>query len=161
MRHPSPSRHTNALLRSIAPLVMTAAIVVAGCGKTEVVTDPLQGAFTEAGPLLNSVTSAVPGLSHAQSALGVGSLLGLAKAKMPANQFSEVSAAIPGSAGLVDNATKEGLPANVGRLADVTSFLIQSGISSGQVGLMIPVVTNAVSDKVSPEVAAAFKSVLW
>ena len=161
MRHPSPSKHTKALLRSIAPPVMCAVIVVAGCGKTALVTDPVQGAFSEAGPLLNSVTGAVPGLSQAQSALGIGSLLGLAKAKMPANQFSEVSAAIPGTAGLVDNAIKQGLPANVGRLADVTSFLSQSGISSGQVGQMIPVLGNAVTGKVSPEAAAAFKSVLW
>ena len=161
MRHRPTPQHTRVLPRSIASLVMCTLVFAAGCGKTAVVTDPIQGAFSAAGPLLNSVSSAVPGLSQAQSALGVGSLLGLAKGKMPANQFSQVTSALPGSEGLVEHAVKQGLPAGVGRLADVTAFLSKSGISSGQVAQMIPVLNNAVSSKVSPEVASAFMSAQW
>src|SRR5882672_9216141 len=40
----------------------------------------------QAAPLLGSVTQAVPGLSTSQAATGVGSLLGLAQAKLPADQ---------------------------------------------------------------------------
>jgi Protein of unknown function VcgC/VcgE (DUF2780) len=53
-------------------------------------------------------TRAVPGLSQSQAILGAGSLLGLAKAKMPADQFSQVAGAIPGSDALVGEAVKQG-----------------------------------------------------
>jgi Protein of unknown function VcgC/VcgE (DUF2780) len=161
MRH-RPPRQTIVLPGSIAPVVMCTIMAIAGCGgKTTPVPDLSSSALGAAGPLLNSVSSAVTGLSHTQSALGVGSLLGLAKAKMAANQFSQISDALPGSDALIGEAVNKGLPTCLGGFADVTDFLSESGISSGQVGRMIPILGNAVSGKVSPEVATAFMSALW
>src|SRR5262245_59217205 len=71
----------------------------------------LSGAPAAAGPLISSLTSSIPGLSQAQAILGAGSMFGLAKAKMPADQFSQLSSAVPGTQALVDEATKAGLPA--------------------------------------------------
>ena len=71
----------------------------------------LSGALAAAGPLIESLTKSIPGLSQAQAILGAGSLFGLAKAKMPADQFSQISSAVPGTQALVDEATKAGLPA--------------------------------------------------
>jgi hypothetical protein len=161
MRH-QPPRQTIVLPASIAPVVMCTIMAIAGCGgKTTAVPDLSSGSLGAADPLLNSVSSVVTGLSHAQSALGVGSLLGLAKAKMAANHFSEVSDALPGSNALIGEAVNQGLPTRLRGLADVTDFLRKSGISSDQVGPMIPLLGKAVSGKVSPEVATAFMSALW
>src|SRR3954447_17730006 len=71
---------------------------------------PIPTSLQAAGPLLGSVTSAVPGLSSAQAATGVGGLLELAKAKMPADHFAQVANAIPGSDALMNQAVKAGVP---------------------------------------------------
>lgn len=135
------------------------ALVGIGCGKTAPVTD-LASTLSAAGPLLNSVSSAVPGLSQAQSALGVGSLLGLAKGRMPTNQYSQVSNALPGADALVAEATRQGLPSQLGGLADVSGFLGKSGISTSQVNQLIPALGNALTGKVNPDIASAFMSAL-
>jgi hypothetical protein len=109
---------------------------------------------------LNSLGSAVPGLSQAQSALGAGSLLGLAKAKMPADQFTQVGAAIPGSDALIGEAVKQGLPSQLGGLSDLTGFLGKSGISPTQINQMIPVLGKAISSGGNPTLANTFISAL-
>ena len=147
---------------SIAPVVIGTIVAIAGCGgKTIPVPDLSSASLAPAEPFLHSVSNTVTGLSQAQSALGIGSLLGLAKAKMAPAHFSQVSDALPGADALIGEAVKQGLPTRLRGLADVTHFLSQSGISSGQVGQMIPLLRNAVSGKVSPEVAMAFMSSLW
>jgi uncharacterized protein VcgC/VcgE DUF2780 len=113
-----------------------------------------------AGPLLNSLGVAVPGLSQAQSILGAGSLLGLAKGKMPTDQFSQVSKAIPGTDALIAEATKQGLPSTLGSLSDVTSFLGKSGISANQVSQMVPALGKALGGKVSPDLVNSFLGAL-
>ena len=105
--------------------------------------------LSAAEPLLNSISSAVPGLSQAQSILGAGSLLGLAKAKLPTSEFDQLGAAVPGVDALIGEATKKGLPSQLGGLADVTSFLGKSGISSSQVSQMIPALTGFLPEKYS------------
>ena len=120
----------------------------------------IPSALSAAGPLLSSIGSAVPGLSQAQSILGAGSLLGLAKAKMPADQFSQVSKAIPGADALIGEAVKQGLPSGASGLAAVTEFLGKSGVSASQVTQMVPALTGALKGKVTPEIASAFASAL-
>lgn len=120
----------------------------------------LSSALSAAGPLLNSLSGAVPGLSQAQAILGAGSLLGLAKAKMPTDQFSQIAGAIPGADALVGEAVSKGLPSSLSGLSDITSFLGGSGITPDQITKMIPVLTNAVKGKVSPELATGLLSAL-
>ena len=123
-------------------------------------TPGLPGSLSSAAPLLDSLGKAVPGLSQAQSILGAGSMLGLAKNKMPADKFSKVSDALPGSNALIDEASKQGMPKELNSMSDLTNFLGKSGVSSSQVSQIAPVLTNAVSGKVSPDVASAFASAL-
>lgn len=120
----------------------------------------LPGGLSAAGPLLSSLGAAVPGLSQAQSILGAGSLLGLAKAKMPADQFSKLSSSVPGTDALVGEAVKQGLPSSLGSLADVTSFLGKSGINADQVTKLVPAFTKAAGGKLTPDVAASLASAL-
>jgi hypothetical protein len=113
-----------------------------------------------AAPLLGSVTNAVPGLSTPQAATGVGSLLGLAQAKMPANQFSQISSALPGTDALIGGAQKAGLPASTGLTgrSSLTGVFNKAGISPDQVQQMIPVVENAISKSTSPAIGQAFRT---
>ena len=115
----------------------------------------LPSVLSAAGPLLSAITSAVPGLSQAQAALGAGSLLGLAKSKLPAGQFAQVAGAIPGADALVSEAVRQGLPSSPTNLTAITDFLSKSGITPAQVNQIIPVLTSAVSGKVPADVAGA------
>ena len=123
-------------------------------------TSALPSALSAAGPIIGAITSAVPGLSQVQAALGAGSLLGLAKAKMPAGQFSQIASAIPGANALVSEAAKKGAPSAPSGLSSMTDFLSKSGISAGQVSQLAGVLTNAVSGKVPADVASAFAAAL-
>jgi hypothetical protein len=120
----------------------------------------LPAGLSAAGPLLGSLSSAVPGLSQAQAILGAGSLLGLAKGKMPADQFSQIAGAIPGADALVGEAVKQGLPSGLTGLSGLTGFLGKSGITADHLTKMVPVLTGAVKGKVSPELATSFLSAL-
>jgi len=120
----------------------------------------IPAAVNAAAPLLNSATAAIPGLSQAQSVLGLGSLFGLAKQKLPADQYAQVASAVPGADALVGEAVKQGLPSSLGGLSDVTNFLSKSGISVDQVSRMIPVIGNSLAGRVPPETATAFFNAL-
>ena len=143
-------------------LVLGATFGVTRCGgKTSSAAASVSSSvMSAAGPLLSSLTSSVPGLSQAESILGAGSLLGLAKAKMPAESFSQVSNAVPGTEALIGEAQKQGLPSQPSGLSEVTGFLEKAGISSSQVNQMIPALGKAVGGKVSPDVASSFMSAL-
>jgi uncharacterized protein VcgC/VcgE DUF2780 len=120
----------------------------------------LPASLNAAAPLLNSVASQVPGLSQAQQILGVGSMFGLAKQKMPSDQYSQLSGAVPGADALATEATKQGLPMNAGGLSDITNFLGKSGITPDQVTKLVPALTNSLKGKVSPELLNAFTNAL-
>jgi hypothetical protein len=143
-------------------LIFSVTFGVAGCGgKTDTAAASVSSSvMSAAGPLLSSLGGAVPGLSQAQSVIGAGSLLGLAKAKMPAESFSQVSNAVPGTDALISEAQKQGLPSQPSGLSEVTGFLEKAGISSSQVSQMIPALGKAVGGKVSPDVANAFMAAL-
>jgi len=123
-------------------------------------TSAVPAAVNAAAPLLNATAAAIPGLSQAQQVLGLGSLFGLAKQKMPADQYAQVTSAVPGADALAAEATKQGLPSNLGGLSDVTSFLSKSGLSVDQVSKMIPVIGNSMAGRVPPETATSFFNAL-
>jgi hypothetical protein len=113
-----------------------------------------------AAPLLNSVTSSVPGLSSTQAATGVGSLLGLAQARMPANQFAQISNSLPGTDVLISEAQKQGLPPKkeLTGLSSLNSTFSSAGISSQQVSQMVPAVADNISKSAGPHAAQSFLS---
>jgi Protein of unknown function VcgC/VcgE (DUF2780) len=156
-----------ALLRP-ALVVLMGAVLSGGCGggsssagnPAPAVSAGLPSALSAAGPLVNSLMSAVPGLSQAQAIQGAGSLLGLAKAKMPAGQFSQVASALPGTDALVNEAVRQGAPSMPSGLSAVTDFLGKSGITSSQVSQLASALGNAVQGKVPADVASSFLSAL-
>ena len=118
----------------------------------------LSGALGAASGLIGSLTSSIPGLSQAQAILGAGSVLGLAKAKMPADQFSQVASAVPGTQALVDEAMKAGLPAatQLTGLSSLTPVLSKAGISPEMANQLVPALAQAIGKGGSQSLADAF-----
>ena len=118
----------------------------------------LSGALAAAGPLIESLTKSIPGLSQAQAILGAGSLFGLAKAKMPADQFSQISSAVPGPQALVDEATKAGLPAAnaLTGASALTPLFSKAGISPQMASALAPALGQAIAKVGGQPLADAF-----
>lgn len=129
---------------------------------TTAATGALSGALAPASQLIASLASSIPGLSQAKAVLGAGSLLGLAKAKMPGDQFSQVANAVPGSQALVDEAVKAGLPATdqLTGLSSLTPFLSKAGISPEMASQMVPALGKAVGAGGGQSLADAFLAAL-
>src|SRR5262245_14027399 len=142
------------VVRSLLVLACGALLSTSCGGKS--VPESAAGVASAAGPLLGSISSAIPGLSQAQAILGAGSMLGLAKAKMPGDQFNQVADAIPGSKDLLNSAIASGLPKSLSGIGDVTSFLGKSGISADQVNQLGGVLSTAGGSKVPAGVASAW-----
>jgi hypothetical protein len=110
-----------------------------------------------AGPLVSSVSSAVPGLSPTQAATGTGALLGLAKQKMPGDQFGQISQSLPGTDALIAGAQKQGLPSSgLSDRSSLSGVFRSAGISPTQEALLVPAVQSEVSKAAGPAVAEAF-----
>jgi len=121
-------------------------------------TSALSGALAPASALIGGLTKSIPGLSQAQAILGAGSVFGLAKAKMPGDQFSQLASAVPGTQALVDEATKAGLPAadQLTGLASLTPLLSKAGINSSMISQLVPALGKAVSSGGGQGLADAF-----
>ena len=146
------------------PMKSTAVAMVAvllgaglsGCSKSAPATGAAPAAA--ANPL-SAIQSAVSGLTEQQTKMGVGGLLGYAKTKMPANQYSKVASTFPNSDAMVSEATKLGMPSEMTGLSSLRETLKQAGISQDQFDDLVPAVTDAVSKKAGPDVAQAFRAV--
>jgi len=138
------------------------AAMLSGCAIPEVKSSlrDTPPSLIEAEPLVGQLNKAVPGLSHAQTVLGAGSLLRLAKAKMPEEEYSTVGDALPGSAALIKEAEKQGAPKEPSSLSEVTSFLGKSGISPEQVNQLVPALGGALQGKVPDGLSSSFLSAL-
>ena len=121
-------------------------------------TSALSGALAPASALIGGLTKSIPGLSQAQAILGAGSVLGLAKAKMPSDQVSQLSSAVPGTQALVEEAVKAGLPAveQLTGLSSLTPMLSKAGISPAMISQLVPALTKAVSSGGGQALADAF-----
>ena len=161
--------------RLVAAFAVSAATALSGCSKTPSpvtqatsagsvassaasASSALSGALGPASALISSLGASIPGLSQAQAILGAGSIFGLAKAKMPSDQFSQLANAVPGTNALVDEATKAGLPAasELSGLASLTPLLSKAGINSNMVSQLIPALGKAVSSGGGKGLADAF-----
>ena len=145
--------------RTCARLALVAiAVSVSACGGNSASTLP--STLNAAAPLINSLTGSIPGLSQAQAALGLGSMLGLAKAKMPAGQYSQLAGAIPGADALVNEAVKKGLPAAPTSRSSVGQFLSKAGISTQQVSQIASSLTQSIAGKVPADVVSSLTQAL-
>jgi len=122
----------------------------------------LSGALAPASALIGGLTKSIPGMTQAQAILGAGSMFGLAKAKMPSDQFSQVANAVPGASALVDEAVKAGLPAaeQLTGLSSLTPMLSKAGISPAMVSQLVPELTKAVTSGGGKALGDAFAAIL-
>jgi len=122
----------------------------------------LSGALAPASALIGGLTKSIPGMSQAQAILGAGSMFGLAKAKMPSDQFSQLASSVPGASALVDEAVKAGLPAaeQLTGLSSLTPMLSKAGISPAMVSQLVPELTKAVTSGGGKALGDAFAAIL-
>ena len=150
------------------PVMLFAAMFIIGACKSsnpEPATTEMSALPAElnaAAPILNAVNAEVPGITQRQNVLATGSLLGLAKTRMPADQFGEVARAIPGAEALIVEAARQGVPRSaLTNLTTVTEYLGKQGVTQDQVTQrIIPVLDKSVKGKVTPGVEANFNAAI-
>ncbi len=165
---PTPSGpHSSRRSALVGVLALAGATAVAACHSSSPETtattssgEVASGASSASSSVLTSLTSAVPGMSSSQAALGAGSLLGLAQAKMPTDQFSQVANAIPGTSSLIGTAQKAGLPAasSLTGLSSITPVLSKAGITPTMVNQLTPALGSMIGARGGPDLASAFLS---
>jgi hypothetical protein len=148
----------------VGVLALAGATAVAACHSsspsTTATTSSGEVASGGSSSIVSSLTSAVPGMSSSQATLGAGSLLGLAQAKMPTDQFSQVASAIPGTSSLIGTAQKAGLPAasSLTSLSSITPLLSKAGITPTMVSQLTPALGSIIGAKGGPDLASSFLS---
>ncbi len=97
-------------------------------------------------------------ITRTQARGGAGTLFALAKNRLSAEEFSKVSAAVPGMDGLLKAAPALGehsemsslessLPGGMGRMAEVAEAFHKLGLSPEMAGKFVPVMTKFVESK--------------
>jgi hypothetical protein len=97
-------------------------------------------------------------ITPTQARGGAGSLFALAKSRLSAEEFSKVSAAVPGMSGLLKAAPsvtpptglsglESSLPGSMGRTAEVAEAFHKLGLSPEMAGKFVPVMTKFVEAK--------------
>ena len=112
-------------------------------------------------PLTNSLMSAVPGLNQLQAVGGAGALMGLAKGKLPAIDFSKLTNLVPNIDKMIEQATKAGgLPATLTNLSSLSSTFNKLGLSTDQSAKLVPATTDFFTQKGGAEVGNMLTGVL-
>lgn len=161
----SSGRHRATRGTLVGVLALAAAAGIAACHSSS----PTTTATTSAGEVassnpassvISSLTSAVPGLSSSQATVGAGSLLGLAQGKMPADQFTQVANAVPGTSSLISAAQKAGLPgaSQLTSLNSIMPLMSKVGISPSTLGQLTPALGSIIGAKGGPDLASSFLS---
>jgi Protein of unknown function VcgC/VcgE (DUF2780) len=109
---------------------------------------------------LGTVGQLTKGLSitRTQARGGAGALFALAKSRLSAEEFSKVSAAVPGMNGLLKAAPavpepselsslESSLPGGMGRMAEAAEAFHKLGLSPEMAGRFVPVMTKFVESK--------------
>jgi Protein of unknown function VcgC/VcgE (DUF2780) len=104
-------------------------------------------------------------ITRTQARGGAGSLFSLAKSRLTSDEFSKISAAVPGMSGLLKAAPQTGgnselsalegnLPGNMGRMAEVAGAFNKLGLSPSMAGKFLPIMTKFVESKGGQSTAA-------
>jgi hypothetical protein len=117
------------------PILLSLLVVLfTGCTSTQ----------SPGGGLLSSLTSEL-GVNENQALVGAGSLLGLAKEKLSADDFAKVAGAIPGSDGIMKKAMEiGGINGPIGNIANLAPVFSRVGMGSDMIGKFVPVLTDFV-----------------
>ena len=116
-----------------------------------------KSANTSSSELVGQLTKGLS-ITRPQARGGAGALFALAKSRLSAEEFSKVSAAVPGMNGLLKAAPALGehselsslessLPGGMGRMAEVAEGFHKLGLSPEMAGKFVPVMTKFVETK--------------
>ena len=137
-------------------LSFLALLVLASCGQTKMA--PTSAFSTN--PLVSGVASAT-GLDFPKAAGGTGALLGLASAKLSAEDWNKVATAIPNSDLLVNEGKQAGgITTPPSNLAGLAPAFKKMGISDSQVQALVPAVCDQGEKVGGPEVGNLLRGVL-
>ena len=145
---------THRLLITSAAAWLCGLFVLAGVQAQSPVAQPAKSSSSE---LVGQLTKELS-ITRPQARGGAGALFALAKSRLSAEEFSKVSAAVPGMNGLlkaapaVDNNSElsrlEGsLPGSMGRTAEVAEAFNKLGLSPEMAGKFLPVMSKFVESK--------------
>jgi hypothetical protein len=110
-------------------------------------------------------------ITPTQARGGAGSLFGLAKTRLTEDEFSKVSAAVPGMSGLLKAAPvvkpssefsslESALPGNMGKMAEVAEAFHKLGLSPEMASKFVPVMSKFVGTKGGSDTAALLEKAL-
>ena len=122
-------------MRRYALQVFCAALLISyGTGSVPV---QAQSAAAKASPELVNALSKELGSSPDQAAGAAGSLFGIAKSKLSADQFSQIAKAVPGMDALL-KAAPSSAPASASSAAPASAALSQLGAAAGSLAAAVP-----------------------
>ena len=146
---------------TLACAAITLAAACGGNNATQTAGAPaaLQYPLHSSAPVVNEVQGAVPGLTATQLAQGMGGVLYYAQRSMQPADFRKVKNSFPGSEAMINEGTRLGMPSEMYGLTSLSGSLKNIGISRDQFNLLIPAMTEVVSEKAGAEVAGKFSAV--
>ena len=118
----------------VAVSVATLAIVSACTSATKAATNALPG------QLLSALTAT--GASQQQAIGGLGAMMGMAKAKLPASEWDAVTKAFPGTDQAIQTAQSMGVTDAVADMVGLRGAFTKLGMSADMADRFVPVVTN-------------------
>jgi hypothetical protein len=131
-------------------LVLLVVVLFAGCSSTQ----------SPGGGLLSSLTSEL-GVNENQALVGAGSLLGLAKEKLSADDFARVAGVIPGSDGIMKKAIEiGGISGPIGSITNLAPVFSRVGMGSDMIGKFVPVLTGFVGSAGGKKLGSLLDSAL-
>lgn len=145
---------THRLLILCAAVWLCGLIVLVGVrAQTSVVSSAKSSSSELVGKLTKELS-----ITRPQARGGAGTLFALAKNRLTEDEFSKVSAAVPGMSGLLKAAPavtghsefsglESALPGNMGRMAEAAEAFHKLGLSPEMAGKFVPVMTKFVEAK--------------
>lgn len=155
-------------LLAVCVAVCFCGILVLGGVRTEAQT---AGVPSSGSSSLVSRLSKELSITHSQARGGAGALFSLAKQRLTADEFSKVSAAVPGMSGLLKAAPAVGgnselsglessLPGNMGRMVEVAGAFHKLGLSPEMAGKFLPVMSKFVEARGGSSTASLLEKAL-
>jgi len=147
---------THRLLTICAAAWLCGLLVLAGV-QLQAQSSVAQPAKSSSSELVGQLTKALS-ITRPQARGGAGALFALAKSRLSAEEFSKVSAAVPGMNSLLKAAPasaenselsslESSLPGGMGRMAEVAEAFHKLGLSPEMAGKFVPVMTKYVESK--------------
>jgi hypothetical protein len=131
---------------------------------------PAQVPKTSSSELVGQLTKGLS-ITRTQARGGAGALFALAKTRLSGEEFTKVSAAVPGMNGLLKTAPaltdnselsslENSLPGGMGRMAEAAEAFHKLGLSPEMAGKFVPVMTKFVESKGGASTASLLEKAL-